>query len=221
MKQLSLMVPVSFFLGMVGGLFGVTAPPGWAQPAGDVGSAECGQVQLAAQTAVGGGGPYKNRGQVVRTAANVVSPAAAAGTITKACASCIMNQFARGIPVAQQQPCGVLCGDGIVQGSEQCDPPGSTCDAAGRICAGDCTCPAPFCGDNIVDPGEDCDPPDSTCDADGRICAGDCTCPAPSCGDNIVDPGEDCDPPGAPGVPSPGCESFEFCNQFCSCEFFD
>src|SRR5207247_1457748 len=115
------------------------------------------------------------------------------------------------------------CGDGVVAGAEQCDPPGSTCDAAGRLCAGDCTCPAPSCGDSIVAAAEQWDPPGSTCDAAGRLCAGDCTCPAPSCGDSIVDrPGEQCDPPTPRGTHSPDCaSSFEFCSPDCECLPFD
>jgi hypothetical protein len=68
---------------------------------------ECLAVQLAAQAAVAGGGPYRNHGQLVSTAAHVVSPAEEAGEITEECASCIMNQFARRIPIAEQTSCGV------------------------------------------------------------------------------------------------------------------
>jgi hypothetical protein len=73
---------------------------------GDVGSAECRAVQLDAQAAVASGGPYKNKGQLVKTAAKVVGAAEEAGEITDACADCIMDQFARGIAIAAQEPCG-------------------------------------------------------------------------------------------------------------------
>jgi hypothetical protein len=86
----------------------VIVPQVWAQDAGDVGSPECGSAQLAAQNAVASGGPYKNHGQLVSTAATVVSPLDEAGTITDECASCIMNQFARSIPIDQQKPCGIV-----------------------------------------------------------------------------------------------------------------
>ncbi len=81
----------------------VLVPQGWAQ---DVGSFECGEVQVAAQDAVAAGGLYRNHGQLVRTAANVVSPSLEAGDITEECSSCIINQFARRIPIEEQEPCG-------------------------------------------------------------------------------------------------------------------
>jgi hypothetical protein len=86
-----------------------------AQEPGDVGSAECREVQLDAQAAVEDGGPYKNHGQMVRTAANNQSPALEAGDITEECSSCIMNQFARRIPIADQEACGM-------EGYECADP---------------------------------------------------------------------------------------------------
>jgi len=76
------------------------------QEPGDVGSRECRVVQLEGQDAVTAGGPYKNHGQMVRTAANVVSPYEEAMDITEECASCIMNQFARSIPIDEQEACG-------------------------------------------------------------------------------------------------------------------
>jgi len=107
----------------------------WAQ---DVGSAACRQVQLTAQAAVDGGGPFKNHGALVSTAAAVVNPAAVAGEITTECASCIMNQFAHGIAIAAQTDCGGPdCGNCFTTR----DNPGcevAACQAA--VCAGD-----PFC----------------------------------------------------------------------------
>ena len=73
---------------------------------GGVGSPECLSAQLAAQAAVLAGMPYRNHGQLVSTAAHVVSDAENAGTIDDECASCIMNQFARRIPIDEQIPCG-------------------------------------------------------------------------------------------------------------------
>ena len=86
-----------------------------AQEPGDVGSAECRLVQLDAQDAVAAGMPYKNHGQMVRTAANNQSPSLEAGYITEECSSCIMNQFARDIPIAEQEACGM-------EGYECADP---------------------------------------------------------------------------------------------------
>ena len=100
---------------------------------GDVGSRECRSVQLAAQAAVASGGPYRNHGQLVRTAAHVVDAAVTAGAITEECASCIVSQFARRIPIEDQTPCGEEAPRGLtsdLRGPEQtfCDGPvvGST-----------------------------------------------------------------------------------------------
>src|SRR5207249_8136303 len=69
-------------------------------------SAACRATQLDAQAAVQAGEPYRNHGQLVSTAAQVVSEAVESGAIDEDCASCIMNQFARGIAIADQTPCG-------------------------------------------------------------------------------------------------------------------
>jgi hypothetical protein len=84
-----------------------TATP--ARP-GDVGSPECLSAQQSAQAAVQAGGPYRNHGALVSTAAKVVSRAVSAGDITEACADCIVSQFARRIPVTEQAPCGEALG---------------------------------------------------------------------------------------------------------------
>jgi hypothetical protein len=132
-----------------------------AQEPGDVGSAECGAVQLDAQAAVEDGGPYRNHGQMVRTAANNQSPALEAGDITEECSSCIMNQFARKIPIADQESCGSVapsnpecaaatcstftecntggnCGTGGICGSVY--EGGGTCINGGTLCAGLTVC---------------------------------------------------------------------------------
>ena len=72
----------------------------------DVGSGECRTVQLEAQEAAGDPADYKNHGKWVSTAARVVSPYTEDGTITEECSSCIINQFARRIPIAEQEACG-------------------------------------------------------------------------------------------------------------------
>jgi hypothetical protein len=105
MKQRCLEVTAGLLAVLIGGFVG-TRPQAWAQAPGDIGSAECWEAQVGAQTAIESGGPYKNHGQSVRAVANVVGAAVAAGTITEACASCITNQFARRIPIAEQAPCG-------------------------------------------------------------------------------------------------------------------
>src|SRR5262245_4454501 len=103
-------------LGVASVLLSTALGPALAGPAatpvfvGSIGSSECRSVQLAAQAAVEAGQPYPNHGQLVSTAAHVVSAAEEGGDITAECASCIMNQFAHRIAVADQQPCGQLPG---------------------------------------------------------------------------------------------------------------
>ncbi len=77
------------------------------------------------------------------------------------------------------------CGDGNIEGAEQCDPPNATtCDEVCRLIV------PPSCGNFILDEGEQCDPPDeSTCDAACRLIV------PPNCGDSVLDEGEQCDPP--------------------------
>ena len=73
---------------------------------GGVGSVECLRVQLAAQAAVLAGMPYANHGALVSTAAHVVSSAEDRGSIDSECASCIISQFARRVPIENQEACG-------------------------------------------------------------------------------------------------------------------
>jgi hypothetical protein len=107
------------------------------------------------------------------------------------------------------------CGDGTIQGTEECEPPGAQgCDESCRIAAvcGDFIVTAPevcdppntptcnatcgvvgpeTCGDGVVAPGEQCEPPGSaTCDASCHTISG------PSCGNGAVEPPEQCEPPG-------------------------
>jgi hypothetical protein len=73
---------------------------------GDVGSQVCGDVQIEAQEAVIDGMPYANHGQMVKAAANVVSPYLEGEEVTEECSSCIVHQFARRVPIDEQESCG-------------------------------------------------------------------------------------------------------------------
>jgi cysteine-rich repeat protein len=108
------------------------------------------------------------------------------------------------------------CGDGVVEGGEECDDSNTIsgdgcsstcliettcgdgvkegheeCDDGNTTADDGCspTCRREECGNRIVDPGEECD--------DGNAVAGDGCTPdcirEPRCGDGIVDPGEECD----------------------------
>lgn len=81
-------------------------PPGLA--AQGVGTSACREVQRITQLTVGDevGDLYGNHGAYVSAAARVVSAELSAGRITEECASCIMNQFARRVPIAEQAVCG-------------------------------------------------------------------------------------------------------------------
>jgi hypothetical protein len=72
---------------------------------GDCMQITCGMVQLITQEAVTSNGPYKNHGQMVKTAAHAANPYLYEGIISQECHSCIVSQFAKRIPVEEQQVC--------------------------------------------------------------------------------------------------------------------
>jgi hypothetical protein len=80
-----------------------------------------------------------------------------------------------------------LCGDGIVEAGEDCDPPNLTPD--GRILCDETCHFIAACGNGQLDPGEQCDPPNP------GICGNNCQFVAAVCGDGIIQQGEQCDPP--------------------------
>jgi hypothetical protein len=105
MPKVSSVVHVCLSLVMVGGVFLGMVSQGWAQGAGDVGSQGCRETQLVAQSAVTNGQP-PNLLRVISTAGHVVSPHVTAGTITPACASCIMAPFLQSMPLEEHTTCG-------------------------------------------------------------------------------------------------------------------
>ncbi|WAS95336.1 DUF4215 domain-containing protein [Nannocystis punicea] len=78
-----------------------------------------------------------------------------------------------------------VCGDGKVEGDEECDLGGDN-DDVGECTAG---CRLAVCGDGLVQDGVE------ACDDGNEDDADDCTiaCQAAGCGDGIVGPGEACD----------------------------
>jgi cysteine-rich repeat protein len=79
---------------------------------------------------------------------------------------------------------GAVCGDGVVDAGEQCEPPGQDgCDAH-------CAFEAPVCGDGAVEGTEACDD-GNTLACDG--CASDCSRTDDHCGDGILECGETCE----------------------------
>lgn len=113
------------------------------------------------------------------------------------------------------------CGNGVVEGSEQCEsaldctgggttPTGLTWSCTPPGTPAECTCaqspapppptPAPVCGDNFRHPNEQCDGTDDQscalfCPAGSHQmhCGSDCTCDCHFCGDGAVDGPEQCE----------------------------
>ena len=104
-----------------------------------------------------------------------------------------------------------ICGDGVINGGEECDDLGT---AAGDGCSATCTVEdgwecdgepsvcAPICGDGLIEGAEECD--DSGTDAgdgcsatctveDGWECTGEPSDCAEICGDGIITGAEECD----------------------------
>ncbi|MBI5500679.1 MAG: hypothetical protein HY907_10595 [Deltaproteobacteria bacterium] len=81
---------------------------------------------------------------------------------------------------------GEVCGDGVVEGAEECDDGSGNSDTEPDACRTDCT--AATCGDAVTDTGEACD--------DGNTIDDDeCTnaCALATCGNGTLDAGEACD----------------------------
>ncbi|HEY8427051.1 MAG TPA: hypothetical protein VIL20_01700, partial [Sandaracinaceae bacterium] len=100
------------------------------------------------------------------------------------------------------------CGNGVVEGDEECDEGENNSDTAPDACRTDCTLPR--CGDGVIDGGETCDGTElggRTCADEGFAsgtlrCAADCgsfdtsSCseePGPTCGDGVREGTEACD----------------------------
>ena len=112
-------------------------------------------------------------------------------------------------------PMSITCGDGVVEGGEQCDGDDLTMCLSGQVCQ-NCSCVTevwePFCGDGDVDSGEQCDGDDLSMCLSGQVCQ-DCNCVTMIgfCGDGVVDEGEQCD-----GDDLTMCLSGQVCNN-CRC----
>jgi fibro-slime domain-containing protein len=91
---------------------------------------------------------------------------------------------------------GPYCGDGIKNGSEQCDdgPDNTAYSADGTGCSYDCKKDVPYCGDGVRNGPEQCDLGTASNTGAYGGCNKDCT-NAPYCGDGIVqkNDGEECD----------------------------
>lgn len=72
----------------------------------DLGSPVCRRVQLSVQQAVLEESPFATHGHLVRTVARAVSRWVDSGILTADCAGAIVNQFARGVPIEEQEAVG-------------------------------------------------------------------------------------------------------------------
>jgi len=106
-----------------------------------------------------------------------------------------------GSKLAGELPAGIpaeTCGNGIVEGTEQCDD-GNT--NGGDGCSADCD--FEVCGDGILNQGEQCDDGNNV---DGDGCSSKCLFEnAGTCGDGVLNEGEECDD--GNNVDGDGCSS--------------
>ena len=104
------------------------------------------------------------------------------------------------------------CGNGQVEGVEECDQGEANSDSLPDACRTDCT--AARCGDGVTDTGEGCDDGRGNNDVSSDACRTDCT--PPRCGDGVVDVGlgESCEDGNT--VSDDGCSSgcqVEYCGN--------
>lgn len=81
---------------------------------------------------------------------------------------------------------GCSCGDGVLDGAEECDDGAANSDTLPDACR--TTCENAACGDDVQDTGEACDDGDLI---EGNGCDSNCT--PTGCGNGIVTVGEECD----------------------------
>jgi hypothetical protein len=139
---------------------------------------------------------------------------------------------------------GALCGNGVLDSGETCDPPNDsacpgkctascqcpTCgdghvNQASEQCDGsdDANCPGQCgptcqcgstCGNGVVEFGEQCDGAATNGQCPPSACQSDCTC-GPYCGDNVVNGSEQCDGSGSTACPPSACRSDCTCGPYC------
>jgi cysteine-rich repeat protein len=76
-----------------------------------------------------------------------------------------------------------VCGNGVVEGEEECDDGDDNSDVEADACRTDCR--QAFCADGTRDTGEECDSGQQNSDSEPNTCRTDCSLPA--CGDGIID----------------------------------
>src|SRR5207244_4383518 len=112
-------------------------------------------------------------------------PGALAGTPTSANDACLAAGAAGCAAALARAGRGLgspACGNGEIEGDEECDDGAANSDVLPDHCRTDCT--EPRCGDGVVDSDEECDDGNQT---DGDGCAADCTVEPGVCGNGVVD----------------------------------
>lgn len=105
-----------------------------------------------------------------------------------------------------------VCGNGMLEAGEGCDPPNAT-SGGDNTCSATCQVIPVVCGNNLVQPGEQCDPPGSAV-AGGGVCTASCKFPkVPVCGDGEVDENEECDAgPAGSATCTTNCKTIDLCS---------
>ena len=137
-------------------------------------------------TSLYGNPPYQ---AIVSAMAVVLSDAT--GQVTETVPAALQGKISDvlvfGIPSAQCQIS--FCGDGVLDGGEECDDGNNNSDTKPDKCRTDCK--KAWCGDGVLDSGEQCDQGKDNSDSVPDACRTSC---APAwCGDGTVDTGESCD----------------------------
>jgi cysteine-rich repeat protein len=113
---------------------------------------------------------------------------------------------------------GPYCGDGQINGPEECDTGSSRSNSVPNACRTDCKDPS--CGDGVTDTGEECDGGSANSNTMADACRTDCK--SPSCGDGVKDASEACDDGNTAN--NDGCSSscaIEYAHVGESCEILD
>lgn len=80
---------------------------------------------------------------------------------------------------------GPSCGNGLLEGMEECDDGEGNSDTTPDACRTDCS--LAWCGDGVADTDEECDLGGQNSDSESDTCR--TNCENPFCGDGIIDPG--------------------------------
>jgi hypothetical protein len=107
-----------------------------------------------------------------------------------------------------------VCGNGIVETYEQCEPTVADSCPSGQSCNSACYCQS-LCGNGVLDSGEQCEPGSrSACGEDLFCDPADCQCRNfPVCGNGILETYEQCEPSVAGS-----CPSGHTCTSYCYCQ---